>query len=441
MFVRLSPLNFLRDLYSSNQARNGARRHRGYAVLGALFALAICIGGCSFGSTRKDAAVKSAKNIKSSAAELSARNQSLLGMYSAEIESAADKIMLESPTTAGRRQALVWKAEAIPILQNTMLKSDPVAAIVDTWAFIYQLKNYFQQPALRTQLGQLQPIAAETLNQMDAQMEKLVRAAAPTANVADIRKQTESWAKAHPIQSGLPGRDSMDVELIRRVGQSDLGAMASIRALEQGLGDLTARLDAYNVYAPKQARWQAELLLTDVAQDPHVAAAAANLGAITSAAGKASDNIDRMPEYMKQARAAVMSDVQGQRLATQEFLDQERTLTLNALRQERIATVAALNDQRLGATSDLRGERQAVLVALHNEQVEAMNSIRGMSEATLKEVDHRGRVLIDHFFVRALELILLTLVLVAIGAWLMLRQFTRSPGRGGEGGRVLYRAA
>jgi len=237
----------------------------------------------------------------------------------------------------------------------------------------------------------------------------------------------------------LPGRDSMDAELIHRVGQSDLGAVASVRALEQGMGDLTARLDAYNVYAPKQARWQAELLLSDLAQDPHVAVAASNLGIITSAAGKASDSIERMPEYMKQARAAVLSDVQGQRLATQDFLDQERTLTLAALRQERIATVAALNDQRLGATSDLRGERQVVLGALHSEEVEAMNSIRGMSEATIKEMDNRGRVLIDHFFVRALELLLLTLALLALGAWLLLRMFTRTAGRGGE--RVLYRAA
>ena len=440
MFVRLSPLSFFRDPSSSNQAQNVITRHLGFC---ALLGLAILMCGCSLGKTRKDASVKAAKNVTSSAAELSARNQSLLGMYSAEIESAADKIMFETPSTEGRRQALAWKAEAIPILQNTMLKTDPVAAMVDTWAFVYQMKNYFQQPALKTQLGQLQPVAAETISRMDAQMEQLVRTAAPTANIAAMRKKIESWAAAHPIQRGLPGRESMDAELIDRVGKSDLGAVASVRALEQGMGDLTARLDAYNVYVPKQARWQAELLLSDLAQDPHIATAASNLGAISSAAAKASDSIDGMPEFMKQARAAVLADVQGQRLAVQDFVDQQRALTLSALQQERIATLAALNGERLGATSDLRGERQVVLAALHNEQVEAMNSIRGMSEATLKEVDNRGRVLIDHFFVRALELILLTLVLVAIGAWLMLRQFTRSPGRGDAGRpeRVVYRAA
>lgn len=440
MFVRFSPLSVLRDHNSSNPDQNAITRHLGFCVL---LGLAILMCGCSLGKTRKDASVKAAKNVNSSAAELSARNQSLLGMYSAEIESAADKIMFESPTTDGRRQALAWKAEAIPILQNTMLKTDPVAAMVDTWAFVYQMKNYFQQPALKTQLGQLQPVAVETVSRMDAQMEQLVRTAAPKANIAAMRTKIESWAAEHPIQRGLPGRESMDAELIDRVGKNDLGAVASVRALEQGMGDLTARLDAYNVYTPKQARWQAELLLSDLAQDPHVATAMSGLGAISDAAGKASGNIDRMPELMQQARAAVLADVQGQRLAVQDFVDQQRALTLNAFRQERIATLAALKGERLGATSDLRGERQVVLDALHNEQVEAMNSIRGMGEATLKEVDNRGRSLIDHFFVRALELILLTLVLLAIGAWLLLRQFTRSAGRGDEGRpeRVVYRAA
>ena len=328
MFVRLSPLSFFRDPTSSNQAQNAITRHLGFC---ALLGLAILMCGCSLGKTRKEASVKAAKNVNSSAAELSSRNQSLLGMYSAEIESAADKIMFESPTTEGRRQALAWKAEAIPILQNTMLKTDPVAAMVDTWAFVYQMKNYFQQPALQTQLGQLQPVAADTLSRMDAQMEQLVRTAAPKANIADMRKKIESWAAAHPIQRGLPGRESMDAELIDRVGKSDLGAVASVRALEQGMGDLTARLDAYNVYAPKQARWQAELLLSDLGQDPHVATAMSSLGAISGAAGKASGNIDRMPEFMKQARAAVLADVQGQRLAVQDFVDQQRALTLSRL--------------------------------------------------------------------------------------------------------------
>jgi hypothetical protein len=93
------------------------------------------------GGIRGDNSKKTRKytpNVKSSASEISSRNQSLLAVYSAEIETAADKIILGSPSPAARRQALVWKAEAIPVMQTSLLNSDPIAAVLDTWAFVFR---------------------------------------------------------------------------------------------------------------------------------------------------------------------------------------------------------------------------------------------------------------------------------------------------------------
>ena len=104
----------------------------------ALCGLLLLSLGCVSGSnTRKKSSAKIAKNVTSSAPELSSRNQSLLALYSAEIEAAADKIILESSARAARRQALEWKAEAIPVMQTSLLNTDPVAAALDAWAFIF----------------------------------------------------------------------------------------------------------------------------------------------------------------------------------------------------------------------------------------------------------------------------------------------------------------
>jgi hypothetical protein len=137
--------------------------------------------------------------------------------------------------------------------------------------------------------------------------------------------------------------------------------------------------------------------------------------------------MERMPELMGQAREAVRADVEGQRLAVQAFLRDERLQTLDALQQERIATVAALRGERLAATADLRGERQVVLDALHNDEIAVMNDFNAASEKAIKDLDNRSRGLIDHFFVRALELVLLTLVLCGLATWFLLRRFV--PGR------------
>jgi hypothetical protein len=399
----------------------------------------LALGCVSGGSTRKASTVKTTKNVESSVPELSSRNQSLLALYSAEVETAADKVILESSSPEARRQALVWKAEAIPVMQTSLLNTDPVAALLDTWAFIFQMTSYVQRPALKRTLGESYPVVVVTLKKMDAEMERVVLLGAPTANVPDLRQRVSAWADAHPVQASLTGRQSADADVIRKAEQSDLGTMASIKALGESLGDLTARLDSYNAYLPKQARWQAELLLSDVTRDPQVSAALSNFVVLSNTAMKVSSSMDRMPELVGEARGAVKADIEGQRLSAQAFLREERLQTLIALQQQRIATIAAIHDERVDATTDLRRERQAVLDALRDDQVAAMNDIKAMSEKEIENVDARGRGLIDHFFVRALELMFLTLVLGSLVAWTLLRWFATKPPDRGE--RVFDRAA
>ena len=405
-----------------------ARRQLRCLSLGLMLALV----GCAAGTSRKSSSIKATKSVESSALELSARNQSLLAVYSSEIEAAADKIM-ESSSGVTRRQALVWKAEAIPVLQRSLLNTDPLAASIDAWAFILQMRAYFEQPAMKQRLGEFQPIVGETLNKMEAQMEQLLQQAAPSADIAAVKQKVASWAEAHPIDASLSGRQSADVELIRRTEQSDLGAAASVKALAESIGDITARLDSYNTYLPKQARWQAELLLSDAAADPEMRTAMTNLETVSRALEKTSNSVEHMPELVGQTRAAVLADVEGQRLAIQTFIRQERLETLDALKHERIATVADMRKERLAATEDLRGERQIVLDALHAEEAVVMKDLDAARAKALDDFDSRSRGMIDHFFVRALELVLLTLVLCCLAAWFLLRRFgirRRDYGRG-----------
>lgn len=362
-----------------------------------------------------------------------------MSLYSGEVEAAADKIIQESPSPVAKRQALVWKAEAIPVLQTTLLNTDPVAAVLDTWVFLYQMEAYMNRPELKQRLGESHSGVIETLRNMDAQMTNLVQQGAPTANVADIGEKARRWAEAHPIQTSLAGRQSVDSEVIRRVGETDMGTMASIQALGESLGDLTARMDSYNVYLPKQARWQAELLLRDVASDPQVKTTLSNVAVLSTALAKTSNTLDRMPELMGETRQAINSDVTGQRLATQTFLRDERLETLLALKQERVATVAALDRERLVATADLRAERQILLNEARNQEAAVLQSVNASAEKAIQDIDRRSRTLIDHFFVRALELVLFTLALCALIGWILLRRF--GPTRSQRAERLYDRAA
>jgi len=381
------------------------------------------VGCLSGGTTKRTSSIKAAKNLKASSTELNSRNQSLLGIYSAEIETAADKIILESSSTAVQREALAWKAEAIPVLQASLLNPDPVAAVLDTWVFIFQMRDYLSRSPLKEEDGEANSVVTATLTEMNAQMEQLIRTAAPAASIEDLRHRAETWATTHPIRAGLAGRQSVDPEIVRRVGESDLRMGAALRSVDERLGDLSARLDAYNMYLPKQARWQAELLLGDIARNPQIDAATRNAAKLSDAMAKTSNNLDRLPEFMNQARQAVTGDIDGQRLAAQGFVHDERVDTLDALEDERVAAVAALDHERVAATEDFRGERKQIFDDLRNHEILVMQDFDGSVEKAMQEFDAKNHRLIDHLFLRAIELVLLTVALCSLAAWVLLGHF------------------
>lgn len=51
--------------------------------------------------------------------------------------------------------------------------------------------------------------------------------------------------------------------MIKSVGQVNIGTLGAVRELADSMGDLSARLNSYNLYARKQGRWQAKLFLEE----------------------------------------------------------------------------------------------------------------------------------------------------------------------------------
>jgi hypothetical protein len=191
-------------------------------------------------------------------------------------------------------------------------------------------------------------------------------------------------------------------------------------------------LDSYNAFLPKQARWQVELLLSDLGHYPELSTAESNLASISRALEKASGSLERLPELAGNAREVVLADVVGQRLAAQSFLQEERRQVFDSLTQERIDALAELRRERLAASGDLRGEWPLVLHAMDEH-------LQTISERTLKDFDARSRNLIDHLFLRGVELVLLTLTLSFLAVWLLLRRFASK--RSARGKSSVDRAA
>jgi uncharacterized protein with PQ loop repeat len=260
---------------------------------------------------------------------------------------------------------------------------------------------FMERPALKQAMGDFYPVVSETLRNMESQMERLVQSAAPNANLADVRQRVRNWAETHPIQDSLASRQSADPDVIKKVGQTNLGAMGSIKELAETMGGLSARLDSYNLYLPKQARWQAELFLEDLKRDPEVNAALSHIGTLANAAANVNNERLSLQESLcSKSACKILDAVQQQRIAILAALHAERVGAITDLHAERLDTMANLHAERLGATADLRMERQSVLNALRDQEMAVMNDIRATSEQDIQTLSARGHNLIDDLFLR-----------------------------------------
>src|SRR5262245_1887521 len=55
----------------------------------------------------------------------------------------------EGPTTPEQRRGLTeFKANGVPLVQSVLLQQDPVAALLDGWALLYQLRDFLVRGAI-----------------------------------------------------------------------------------------------------------------------------------------------------------------------------------------------------------------------------------------------------------------------------------------------------
>jgi hypothetical protein len=82
-----------------------------------------------------------------------------------------------------------------------------------------------------------------------------------------------------------------------------------------------------------------------------------------------------------------------------------------------------------------------VLNALRDHEIAVMNDVKATSQQDIQTLGARGHDLINQLFLRAVELMLLTLVSCSLVAWILLRWFVKRRPERAEAERVLDRAA
>lgn len=328
-----------------------------------------------------DSRVHAEKDYSANAEQMRLRMRAQVQPMCGVIVASANHILAATTDYAVRRQALLWKIEAVPALREALFQPNPKTALLDTWVLTFQMTDYFQTGPGAQGLGEAHAIAVTASQQLEAEMAGLANSLTFSGDMSKVRQFARNWAAQHPMSQSIAGREST-LSLVTEKELADVFSTSeAMGSLVVSVDDLNRRLEIYSAQLLEQARWQAELFAMDQAQlyqlgkvIPLAENAAKSAARVLDALDGVGPTIARSLAVLEKTPAMLTEE----RKAAVKAMVEEMARTTSFVREERMATVQQFTAERIATVKDV-GE-----VAAQQRQF----LTRDAERITLASVDH-----------------------------------------------------
>ena len=355
--------------------RPGAGPRAGYRhglAIAIMTVLLVAGGGCKVTPTHQklENTVHAPEDVAATDQQIRIRMRALVEPLSGMIVESADRIMAATTNRLVRREALVWKLEAVPALREALFRPNAFVAAMDTWVLTIQMGNYFESGPGRAALGDAAPIAVTTCQALAAEIERVAASLMKSGDVSDAREFARKWAGEHPIQHSIASRESTLSRVTERELQDTFSTQEVAGNVVVTLDDLSRRLDIFSAQLLDQARWQAELFAMDQTVSLGVDKA-------MPLAENAARSVDRSVAILERLAPTLENSLT---VVTQapSLLTAELSRMTNFVQEQRLAALTQLANERVAAVRDLTDTVEAERLAFVAE----------MDRISLKAVDH-----------------------------------------------------
>ncbi len=316
------------------------------------------------------------------------------------VEIAADSIIMATQDPVVRRNALAWKANAIPALQTATHHPDPLVSFVDGWTLMVMMQEYFDTGRGRELFGKQQSIAVDAMRNAVQRVEANVRRVLEgTGEYQPFYDFVHEWAADNPLGNDLFLHRSVAVAAADILGEQRMGGLSSLGTMEELALDAQTMARSYLAYTFKTVLWQTELMIESMMD--------------TTLITPLLDSVDRM---------AVVSAATRLLESTPDMIASERALIL------------AETERMLEASLDrtflmVSGERATIMAEVEEmiarEREIIFEELRAASPEILGQVREEAISIVDHALLRLAIGISVLLVLLGLG-WMILRPRRRA---------------
>ena len=291
--------------------------------------------------------------------------------FSALVCTTADAIAARSKDPAIRSNTIRWKLSATAAVQQCSLRTDPILALIDTWALSRQMKDFLTGTEGEKIFGPDHRLASQTAATLE---EEIAAVASALLSPSDFERGAAfvgDFSSKHPLKSLAFERDSLSLLWLQH--QKDAPPM-SLGSMSEAISDLSDRVTTFNQQLPSEIRWRIDLERLDL--EP-MAAEVKRLSAGAEAAFQTfpmlAENAKMLAENAKLMTKAAseltisltpeIAKFDQQWKSTLATVKTEREAVTEVLRTERIAVTAALDKQRESLMRDFTRERGEITVA------------------------------------------------------------------------------
>jgi hypothetical protein len=321
------------------------------------------------------------------------------------MEKAGEAVLAEEDDPRMRRHALMWLTNGIPAMQQALFQPDPLAALLDAWYLIAQMRTYFDSGADRQDPPIYGDLAYDVLDEMESDIKLILDSAGGERTYERGREFVYSKVNDEPVDEGFAARRGSTIFLAEFTTKAGGGVFQSIGSITETVEDLVARIDLNAEYIPKLARWHAMLFALDGGYDT-LPDAAANLEYIEMVAlevERLAPLLHELPTLVSEERIAVLAALDESLSRTMRFVDGQRaTLMREDLRAEREAVLAAVSAERIALLAAISEERRLVLEAVSEERQAAFRDLDELVDTALTRE-------VNKMFIRGLLLIAIAL--------------------------------
>ena len=294
------------------------------------------------------------------------------------VASTAQNIVENTEDARVRDKAYRWRMWASPTARASAFDQDPFAGMLELWALAVQQRHYLTEGRGKDAFGEQQDKAIDTARNLELKIEELAAWVMTEERFQTIGLQVDEWVATHPIEEPFFVRPSARADLAALVPDQTQGGLKAVGSIEDTFRDLNDRLTILTVQVPDEARWQAEYLTNALFEERFQEPA----DSLVEAVEDITLFLEDFDDVLGAQTAAFLSGIEQERIAVFDTIAKQSEDVIAAIEEERDNVVAAIDTQLLSATAEL---------------------------------DKVGRGLIDHFFIRLIQV----LAVVGVGVFLL----------------------